>query len=44
MNIRQGRDAIHANTGARKILYSRPETASNHFEAVLADGDWVPCS
>ena len=41
MNIRQGRDAFHANTRAGKILYPRPEEATREILATLATGDWV---
>ena len=45
MNIRQGRDAFHANTNAGKILYprppERPDEASREFLATTASGDWV---
>ena len=41
MNIRQGREAFHANTDAGKILYPKPDEAVNTIIAVLADGDWV---
>jgi ketosteroid isomerase-like protein len=41
MNIRQGREAFHANTGAGKLLYPKPDEARNEHIAVLADGDWV---
>jgi hypothetical protein len=41
MNIRQGREAFHANTNAGKILYPRPEEASREILASLATGDWV---
>ena len=41
MNIRQGRDAFHANTNAGKILYPRPDEAVNEIIAVIAEGDWV---
>jgi ketosteroid isomerase-like protein len=41
MNIRQGREAFHANTNAGKLLYPRPDEAVNEHIAVIADGDWV---
>jgi ketosteroid isomerase-like protein len=41
MNIRQGREAFHANTDAGKLLYPRPDEAVNEHIAVIADGDWV---
>src|SRR5439155_11919743 len=41
MNIRQGREAFHANTSAGKILYPRPEEATREILATLATGDWV---
>jgi len=41
MNIRQGRDAFHANTDAGKILYPRPDEASREILATTATGDWV---
>jgi ketosteroid isomerase-like protein len=41
MNIRQGREAFHANTNAGRVLYPRPAEAHNEILAVLADGDWV---
>jgi hypothetical protein len=41
MNIRQGRDAFHANTDAGKILYPRPAEASREILASTATGDWV---
>lgn len=41
MNVRQGRDAFHANTNAGKILYPRPEAATREILASLATGDWV---
>lgn len=41
MNIRQGREAFKANTDAGKILYPRPEAATNEHLAVIAEGDWV---
>ena len=41
MNIRQGREAFHANTNAGKLLYPRPDEAVNEHLAVIADGDWV---
>ena len=41
MNIRQGREAFHANTSAGKILYPRPAEATREMLASLATGDWV---
>ena len=41
MNIRQGREAFKANTDAGKLLYPKPDEATNEIIAVLADGDWV---
>ena len=41
MNIRQGREAFHANTNAGKILYPRPDEATREILASLATGDWV---
>lgn len=41
MNIRRGREAFKANTDAGRLLYPRPDEASNTHLAVLADGDWV---
>jgi ketosteroid isomerase-like protein len=41
MNIRQGRDAFKANTDAGKLLYPRPDEASNEILATIAEGDWV---
>jgi ketosteroid isomerase-like protein len=41
MDVRQGREAFHANTGAGRILYPKPDEARNETIAVLADGDWV---
>jgi ketosteroid isomerase-like protein len=41
MNIRQGRDAFHANTDAGKILYPRPSEATREILATTATGDWV---
>ena len=41
MNVRQGREAFHANTDAGKILYPKPDEARNETIAILADGDWV---
>jgi hypothetical protein len=41
MNIRQGRDAFHANTNAGKILYPRPDEATREILATTATGDWV---
>ena len=41
MNIRQGREAFKANTGAGKLLYPRPDAAVNEHLAVIAEGDWV---
>ncbi len=41
MNIRKGREAFKANTDAGKLLYPRPEAATNEHLAVIAEGDWV---
>jgi ketosteroid isomerase-like protein len=41
MNVRQGRDAFRANTDAGRLLYPKPDEATNEILAVLADGDWV---
>ena len=41
MNIRQGRDAFHANTDAGRVLYPRPDEAETELLAVIAEGDWV---
>jgi ketosteroid isomerase-like protein len=39
--VRQGRDAFRANTDAGRLLYPKPDEATNEILAVLADGDWV---
>lgn len=41
MNINRGRDAFHRNTAAGKLLYPRPDEATNEYLAVMAEGDWV---
>jgi ketosteroid isomerase-like protein len=41
MNMRQGREAFQANTDAGRLLYPKPDEATNETLAVLADGDWV---
>ena len=39
--IRRGRHAFKANTDAGRILYPEPESATNEYLAVIAEGDWV---
>jgi len=41
MNRQVGREAIHANIDAARVLYPHPEAATTEVIASLADGNWV---
>ena len=41
MHRQVGKEAIHANLAAGRLLYPQPDAATSEVIAILADGDWV---
>lgn len=41
MSRQVGKEAIHSNLAAGRVLYPQPEAATSEVITILADGDWV---
>lgn len=41
MHRQAGKEAVHSNLAAGRVLYPRPEAATTEVITTLADGNWV---